>query len=136
MVANIRTGATVGGAIRYNEEKVNRGQAGAVHLSAGCGFGISRCTNLRRATTADSEKEEKAHESALTQPHFILHRHNEHPPPPPDPARQPPHAKRTALVLVCTGRPCLFCCPGVEKIPQMFRRATTPCFRRRPPCRA
>lgn len=27
MVANIRTGATVGGAIRYNEEKVNRGQA-------------------------------------------------------------------------------------------------------------
>ena len=26
MVANIRTGATVGGAIRYNEEKVNRGQ--------------------------------------------------------------------------------------------------------------
>ena len=27
MVANIRTGATVGGAVRYNEEKVNRGQA-------------------------------------------------------------------------------------------------------------
>ena len=27
MVANIRTGTTVGGAIRYNEEKVNRGQA-------------------------------------------------------------------------------------------------------------
>lgn len=27
MVANIRTGATVGGALRYNEEKVNRGQA-------------------------------------------------------------------------------------------------------------
>lgn len=27
MVANIRMGATVGGAIRYNEEKVNRGQA-------------------------------------------------------------------------------------------------------------
>lgn len=27
MVANIRTGATVGGAIRYNEEKVNSGQA-------------------------------------------------------------------------------------------------------------
>lgn len=27
MVANIRTGATVGGAIHYNEEKVNRGQA-------------------------------------------------------------------------------------------------------------
>ena len=27
MVANIRTGATVGGAIRYNEEKVNRGRA-------------------------------------------------------------------------------------------------------------
>ena len=27
MVANIRTGATVGGAIRYNGEKVNRGQA-------------------------------------------------------------------------------------------------------------
>ena len=27
MVANIRTGATVGGAIRYNEEKVNRGKA-------------------------------------------------------------------------------------------------------------
>ena len=27
MVANIRTGATVGGAIRYNEGKVNRGQA-------------------------------------------------------------------------------------------------------------
>lgn len=27
MVANIRTGATVGGAIRYNEEKVNCGQA-------------------------------------------------------------------------------------------------------------
>lgn len=27
MVANIRTGATVGGAISYNEEKVNRGQA-------------------------------------------------------------------------------------------------------------
>lgn len=27
MVANIRTGATVGGAILYNEEKVNRGQA-------------------------------------------------------------------------------------------------------------
>lgn len=27
MVANIRTGATVGGAIRYNEEKVKRGQA-------------------------------------------------------------------------------------------------------------
>lgn len=27
MVANIRTGATVGGAIRYNEEKVNRRQA-------------------------------------------------------------------------------------------------------------
>ena len=26
MVANIRTGATVGGAIRCNEEKVNRGQ--------------------------------------------------------------------------------------------------------------
>ena len=87
MVANIRTGATVGGAIRYNEEKVNRGQAGAVHLSAGCGFGISRCTNLRRATTADSEKEEKAHESALIQPHFILHKYNEHPSLPPGPAR-------------------------------------------------
>ena len=27
MVANIRTGATVGGALRYNEENVNRGQA-------------------------------------------------------------------------------------------------------------
>ena len=27
MVANIRTGAAVGGAVRYNEEKVNRGQA-------------------------------------------------------------------------------------------------------------
>lgn len=27
MVANTRTGATVGGAVRYNEEKVNRGQA-------------------------------------------------------------------------------------------------------------
>lgn len=27
MVANIRTGATVGGAVRYNEKKVNRGQA-------------------------------------------------------------------------------------------------------------
>lgn len=27
MVANIRTGATVGGAVRYNEEKVNRGVA-------------------------------------------------------------------------------------------------------------
>lgn len=27
MVANIRTGTTVGGAVRYNEEKVNRGQA-------------------------------------------------------------------------------------------------------------
>ena len=31
MVANIRTGAIVGGAIRYNEEKVNRGQAYAIH---------------------------------------------------------------------------------------------------------
>ena len=31
MVANIRAGATVGGAIRYNEEKVNRGQAYAIH---------------------------------------------------------------------------------------------------------
>lgn len=32
MVANIRTGATVGGAICYNEEKVNRGQAESIHL--------------------------------------------------------------------------------------------------------
>lgn len=46
MVANIRTGATVGGAIRYNEEKVNRGQAEAVHPSVGCGFGIGERTGL------------------------------------------------------------------------------------------
>ena len=32
MVANIRTGSIVGGAVRYNEEKVNRGQAEAIHL--------------------------------------------------------------------------------------------------------
>ena len=70
MVANIRTGATVGGAVRYNEEKANRGQTDAVHPSVGRCSGISRCTNLRRATTADSEKEEKVQESALIQPHI------------------------------------------------------------------
>ena len=87
MVANIRTGATVSRAIRYNEEKVNQGLAGAVHPSVGRCSGISRYTNLRRATTADSEKEEKVHESALIQPHFILHKHNEYPSLPPHLAR-------------------------------------------------
>ena len=115
MVANIRTGATVGGALRYNEEKVNRGQAEAVHLSAGCYSGIGGRANLRRATTADSEKEEKVHESALIQPHIILHRHNEHPSLPPGQQDSHPMQRyqencscprlhRAALSLLLSGR--------------------------------
>ena len=40
MVANIRTGATVGGAIRYNEKKVNQGQAEVLFWNSGIGCSI------------------------------------------------------------------------------------------------
>ena len=48
MVANIRTGVTVGGAVRYNEEKVNRGRAEVLFWNrmldpfVGCDSGIGR----------------------------------------------------------------------------------------------